>query len=92
VSLADHRSRPVDRAQIAAADWILVMDLDQRRRLLAVAPEARAKVELFGRFIPDRGASPEILDPMDCDLATFRRVYGQLAIAVRHLAMRFRAA
>jgi protein-tyrosine phosphatase len=91
ISLAEHRSQPVDRAQAAAADWILVMDLDQRRRLLALAPEARGKVELFGRFLPERSASPEIADPMDRDLATFRRVYGQLATAVRQVEAQLRA-
>ena len=86
VSLTAHRSQRVDQAMIAAADWILVMTLDQRRRLIALAPEARGRVELLGRFHPERMSSPEIPDPMTGDLAEFQRVYAQIAAAVRPLA------
>jgi protein-tyrosine phosphatase len=89
VSLAEHRSRMLDRSQVLAADWILVMDLDQRRRLVAFAPEAEGKVELLGRFAPGAGRTPEIPDPMDRDRKTFQRIYGQVAAAVREIESRF---
>lgn len=92
VSLAEHRSQPVDRAMLMAADWILVMDVDQRRRAIAFAPEARGKVELIGRFAADPGISPEVPDPMDRDQETFRSVYSRLAVAVERMVAAFPAA
>ncbi len=86
VSLTAHRSQRADPAMIAAADWILVMTLEQRRRLIELAPDARGRVELLGRFHPERLTSPEIPDPMTGDLDGFQRVYAQIAAAVRPLA------
>jgi protein-tyrosine-phosphatase/predicted ATP-grasp superfamily ATP-dependent carboligase len=91
ISIDDHRSRPIDGAMIAAADLILVMDLDQRRRLLAIDPAAAERVELLGRYDPSRFASPEIADPVFGDAAIFRRVYLRLAVAVERLAAGLRS-
>jgi protein-tyrosine phosphatase len=91
VSLAEHRSQPVDRAMLMAADWILVMDVEQRRRAIAFAPEARGKIELIGRFAANQSVSPEIPDPMDQDQETFRSVYGRLAVAVERMVAAFPA-
>jgi protein-tyrosine-phosphatase len=77
---------------LMAADWILVMDVDQRRRAIAFAPEARGKVELIGRFAADPGISPEVPDPMDRDQETFRSVYSRLAVAVERMVAAFPAA
>jgi len=91
LSLAEHRSQPVDRARLAAADWILVMDVDQRRRTVALLPAAGGKIELLGRFAAEPGASPEIPDPMDRNLETFRAVYARLAAAVERVVAEFPA-
>jgi len=86
ISLEAHRSRPLTAAMVEAADWILVMDLDQRRRLLAAHRQAAGKVELLARYDPDRRASPEIVDPMFGGAELFGRVYARIEAAVDGLA------
>jgi protein-tyrosine-phosphatase len=86
VDLAPHRSQPVSAAQVARADLILVMDLDQRARLVAAHPAAAARVLLMARFDPDRGAAPEVPDPVFGDLPAFERVYTRLVRATERLA------
>jgi protein-tyrosine phosphatase len=86
ISLADHRSRPLTAALVESADWILVMDLDQRRRLIAAHRQSAGKVELLARYDPDRRASIEITDPMFGGDDLFVRVYARIEAAVEGLA------
>jgi protein-tyrosine-phosphatase/predicted ATP-grasp superfamily ATP-dependent carboligase len=86
VNLDAHGSRPLERPMVECADLILVMDLDQRRRLLAQFPAAAGRVELLGRYDPARLASPEIPDPMFGDAGLFARVYGRIERAAGRLA------
>jgi len=86
VDLSPHRSQPVTPALVAGADLILVMDLDQRARLVAAHPGAAEKVVLMARFDPERIASPEVPDPIFGDARTFDRVYARLIRATDLLA------
>jgi protein-tyrosine phosphatase len=86
ISLKGHRSRPLTAAMVDGADWILVMDLDHRRRLLAAHRQAAGKVELLARYDPDRSASPEIVDPMFGGADLYGRVYARIEAAVDGLA------
>lgn len=86
VDLSPHRSQPVTAGLVARADLVLVMDLDQRARLVAAHPEAAAKVELMARFDPSRRAAPTIPDPVFGDALTFDRVYARLIRATERLA------
>ena len=86
VDLEPHRSQPVTPALVARADLILVMDLDQRARLIAAHPGAAEKVVLMARFDPERIASPEVPDPAFGDARTFDRVYARLIRATDLLA------
>ncbi len=86
VDLSPHRSQPVTPALVAGADLILVMDLDQRARLIAAHPGVAEKVVLMARFDPERIASPEVPDPVFGDARTFDRVYARLIRATDLLA------
>jgi protein-tyrosine phosphatase len=91
VSLTAHRSRPLAPEMVANADLILVMDLEQERRLLDLDPGAAGKLELLGRHGPGRLDSPEIADPVSGDARTFDRVYARVSSASERVAEGVRA-
>lgn len=61
VELRDHRSRRLDREQLATADVVFVMDLRNLEAVLHQFPEALAKTLLLGAL--SGNADPEIPDP-----------------------------
>ena len=84
VDLSAHRSARVTRAQVQAADLILIMDHDNWRRLAQEFPEARRRTTCLGLY-----ADPpvvEIDDPYGADDAEIRRVLAIIRSAVTGLA------
>jgi protein-tyrosine-phosphatase/predicted ATP-grasp superfamily ATP-dependent carboligase len=80
VDLGDHRSRPVDRALVDAAEWVFVMDVENARAFAAAFPGARHKVSWLGAFDP---AGPvTVADPYLLDASGARRCFARLARAL----------
>lgn len=84
VDVSAHRSSRVTRAQIEAADLILVMDHDNWLRLSKEFPKARARTTCLGLYADP--PTVEIDDPYAADEAETRRVLTQIRSAVERLA------
>jgi O-antigen/teichoic acid export membrane protein/protein-tyrosine-phosphatase len=86
VTLDEHATRRLTDDMISAADLIVVMDRLNETELLARWPDAMDRVLLLGAAA---GTSPvEIPDPFVGDVATVRRCYRLLHVAVGALAQR----
>ena len=82
--LSAHRSSRVTRAQIEAADLILVMDHDNWLRLSKEFPKARARTTCLGLYADP--PSVEIDDPYGGDEAETRHALTQIRSGVERLA------
>lgn len=83
ISLGDHRSRVVDAGMIAAADIVVVMDLQNWRDVVDNYPESREKTYLVGIF-GDSG-SVEVEDPFTLEELDARTEFGVLETALEGL-------
>jgi glycosyltransferase involved in cell wall biosynthesis/protein-tyrosine-phosphatase len=80
VDLTGHTAAPVASQEVARADVIFVMDIDQLRVLRERFPEARPKTFLLTCCAPD---SPlEIRDPVDGDESAFQACFDHITSAV----------
>jgi protein-tyrosine-phosphatase len=85
--LESHRARPLDAAQVAAADAIFIMDHLNLGRILARFPDAADRVFLLGGCQPDgRMTLVEIHDPVSGTLDDVRVAHDEVIAAVRLVA------
>ena len=85
--LESHRARPLDAAQVAAADAIFIMDPLNLGRILARFPDAADRVFLLGGCRPDgRMTLTEIHDPVSGTLDDVRVAHDEVIAAVQVLA------
>ena len=79
--MSGHRSRPLDRAQVDAADVIVVMTSAHRDQVYAVFPDAAQKVFLLNAFSDDRKGM-DVEDPIGLPAATYNRIGAEIAAAL----------
>ena len=82
VDLADHRSRLLTRADLAAAPAIFVFDLENVARVAAGNPSALARTHLLGSL----DGNPQVLiaDPHGRPTAVLEQTVARIARAVDH--------
>lgn len=86
VDLTPHRSRLLRADPVRAADLIVVMDQQQRRRLCERYGRAPRDVIMLGDFDPEPVETRTIRDPVDESLAVFDEVYGRIERCVQEVA------
>jgi len=90
VRLAGHRSRLVSADLLSATDVIVVMDRQQRRRLIELNPDVAARVVLLGDLDPLPITRRDVTDPYGQSLATFRSCFDRIGRCVTALAAPWR--
>jgi protein-tyrosine-phosphatase len=83
VDLRDHAARRLTADDVAKADAILVMDVDQRLAICRSHPAAAAKTFLLASLAADTPL--EVGDPIDGDASVFQTCYEHITRAVRPL-------
>jgi protein-tyrosine-phosphatase len=85
VDLSTHRSRALDAALVARADWIIGMTRSHVAQLNAgLGDDARVRIGLLGHPNEDLAGKPtpaeeEVADPFGSSLETYRTVTDQIA-------------
>lgn len=87
VDLSQHRSTCVTRQQLASADLIVAMDLENIERLKAEFPEALPRTTLLGLFADPEAL--EIADPYRADAETTHKICEQVRSGIAGLARCF---
>jgi len=82
VDLSAHRSVWLTSELAGAASLLIVFDEINRKTILDRYPRLQTPVVSLGELL----GLPNIVDPIDGDLAQFERVYGQIAEAIGVLA------
>lgn len=84
VDLSGHRSRPLDEALLAEADWLVAMTRDQVAQVRVRFPHYRGRLGLLGLPGVDLAAAPhlaggeEVADPYGGELAAYQRMTDQV--------------
>lgn len=86
--LSDHRSRPLDSAQVNWADRIVVMTHAHRQEIVARFPEAAKKVSLLLSHV---GRNEDVPDPIGGDSEEYIRCLQQMKPALVALAQELQA-
>ena len=83
IDLRDHAARRLTAEDVARADAILVMDVDQRLAVRRLHPSAAAKTFLLASLAADTPL--EVRDPIDGDATVFQTCYEHITRAVQPL-------
>ncbi|MCB9531042.1 MAG: hypothetical protein H6698_01330 [Myxococcales bacterium] len=83
IDLRGHVSQGLSVGLLQRASAILVMEPTHREAVLAADPALDARIELLGRFDPDR-PSTTIEDPVGQDLDAFRACRDRLVRCIHH--------
>jgi len=84
IDLRDHAARRLTREDVARADAIFVMDVDQQVAIRRQHPFAASKTFLITALAADTPL--EVRDPIDGDASVFRTCYEHITRAVQPLA------
>ena len=76
--LIPHRSRPISRDALRDSTLIIVMDAEQRRRLLSAEWTVTLPVILLGDLDPEPITERTIPDPVDQPVGAFRSCYERI--------------
>jgi protein-tyrosine phosphatase len=86
IDLSSHRSRLITPHSLEASDLVVVMDVEQRRRVVMARPARPGTVVLLGDLDPGPITRRAVLDPVDQPLAVFHDCYDRIDRCVRVLA------
>ena len=78
LTAVDHIARQLSQAMLSEADVVMAMDNRHVSAIQALAPQARGKTFLLGRWQADR----PIPDPYGRDVTAFERTFGMIEDAV----------
>ena len=76
--------RQVDPATVGGDDLVLAMQHRHVRALRALVPQARSRIQLLGRWMPQR----EVGDPMGGGVEDFERAFAHIATCVDQWCVR----
>jgi protein-tyrosine-phosphatase len=82
--LTEHRAQMLTPEMVSWADIIFVMDFENKAEMLALYPEVRDKLVMFGDYAEGPQRYREIRDPYFGDLETTRRCYVVLRTCVHN--------
>lgn len=88
--LTPHRSQLVTAEHLLNSDVVVVMDQEQRRRVLAMRPALADRVVLLGDLDPEPITGRAVPDPVDQPIDAFRSSYDRVDRCVRVLAALWR--
>ena len=77
IDITGHRSRPITRDLVEAADLILVMEDHHRQALVGSWPQAAGKTSLLSEYAMNGSGGPPrgVADPIGQDVDVYARVF-----------------
>jgi protein-tyrosine phosphatase len=90
IDLTPHRSQLIMADHLQNADVVVVMNLEQRRRLVALQQALAARVVLLGDLDPQSITQRTVPDPVDQPAEAFRSCYDRIDRCVGLLAAPWR--
>lgn len=85
LDLSAHRSQLATTLQLRNAEVVVVMDVEQRRRVLGMQPGIGRRVVILGDLDPEPIADRAVPDPVNQALDAFRSAYARIERCVEAL-------
>lgn len=86
--LGDHRSRPLDRADLEWAELVLTMTAQHKRMVVLQFPRTADKVFTLTEYVNRGDGARDIADPFGGDLEAYARCADEIDAAVSALVVR----
>jgi len=80
----DHRPRQISKQAIDWASIILVMEMDHVKQIIDLWPEAKPKLQVFGRFVSAGPNIDDIVDPFGKSSYHYRLAQSQITLAINN--------
>ena len=80
----DHRPKQISKQDIDWANIILVMEDNHTKKIMAIWPEAKAKLQIFGRFVSAGPTIDDIVDPFGKSSYHYRLAQSQITLAINN--------
>ena len=80
-----HRPKQISKEDIDWANIILVMETDHAKEIMNLWPEAKPKLQAFGRFVSAGPSIDDIIDPFGRSSYHYRLAQSQITLAVNSL-------
>jgi len=81
----NHRPKQISKHDIDWANIILVMETDHAKKIMDLWPEAKAKLQIFGRFVSAGPSIDDIVDPFGRSSYHYRLAQSQITLAIKNL-------
>jgi len=83
---SEHRPKQISKKDINRANIILVMENAHATMIRELWPEAKDKLELFGKFVSAGPMVDDIVDPFGRSSYHYRLARSQLTLAIKNFA------
>jgi len=80
----DHRPKQISKEDIDWANIILVMEADHAKKIMELWPEAKPKLQVFGRFVSAGPSIDDIIDPFGRSSYHYRLAQSQITLAINN--------
>ena len=81
----DHRPKQISKQDADWANIILVMEADHAKKIMELWPEAKPKLQVFGRFVSAGPSIDDIIDPFGRSPYHYRLAQSQITLAIKNL-------
>ena len=82
IPAGEHRPRQISKEDIDWAHIILVMETDHAKKIMDLWPEAKEKLQVFGRFVSAGPNIDDIMDPFGRSSYHYRLAQSQITLAI----------
>ncbi|HIJ36356.1 MAG TPA: hypothetical protein HPP59_03650 [Deltaproteobacteria bacterium] len=80
----DHRPKQISKQDVDWANTILVMETDHAKKIMDLWPEAKPKLQVFGKFVSPDPSIDDIVDPFGKSSYHYRLAQSQISLAIKN--------
>ena len=80
----EHRPKQISKQDVDWANIILVMETDHAKKIMDLWPEAKTKLQVFGRFVSAGPSIDDIVDPFGKSSYHYRLALSQITLAINN--------
>ena len=80
----DHRPKQISKQHVDWANIILVMEMDHAKKVMDLWPEAKPKLQVFGRFVSAGPIIDDVIDPFGRSSYHYRLAQSQITLAIKN--------
>ena len=80
----DHKPKQISKQDVDWANIILVMEMGHAKKVMDLWPEAKPKLQVFGRFVSAGPSIDDVIDPFGKSPYHYRLAQAQITLAIKN--------